>query len=47
MQALTGLRRALALDPDKCCAKLIEDSDFDPIRHEPTFQELLNEFCPS
>ncbi|MBN1992945.1 MAG: tetratricopeptide repeat protein, partial [Anaerolineae bacterium] len=42
--ALSPLRRALELDPEKILASIPTDSDFDLIRNHPDFIALLDEF---
>jgi len=42
--ALPPLQRALQLDAVPYLNLIPADPDFDPIRHEPRFQELLTQF---
>ncbi len=44
-EAVSVLREALLRDPEKYCRLIRADDDFDPIREDAAFINLLEEFC--
>ena len=45
MEAMMWLRQALSKDAELCCKLARQDSDFDRIRGDANFQNLIKEFC--